>query len=211
MSMLLKDEAYDKLIRMINDGELVYGQTYSLNILASQMGMSRTPVREAVQKLCDEKRLDMMPSRGFCIHNITPDEMLHHYHFSNAVEGYCVRCLAKKYQTDKRNKYVRRMKHLLLDMEESLSEEVPFGDYFELDQQFHAEIFDSLEDSYFSELKSSPMGFFNRSELQLRERKISRKAIYYCHKKILGAICAGDCDGAYEAMMQHAALMMESL
>ena len=54
MSMLLKDEAYDKLIRMINDGELVYGQTYSLNILASQMGMSRTPVREAVQKLCDE-------------------------------------------------------------------------------------------------------------------------------------------------------------
>ncbi|MDD3222334.1 MAG: GntR family transcriptional regulator [Clostridia bacterium] len=210
MSMLLKDEAYNKLIRKINNGELVYEKTYSLNVLAAEMEMSRTPIREAVQKLCDEKRLDMMPSVGFRLHYITPEEILHHYHFSNAIEGYCVRCLAQKYQTDKRNKYVRRMKHLLLDMEEALSEDVPFGDYFELDQQFHAEILDSLEDSYFSELKSSPMGFYSHPELQLTGKELSRKAVYDCHKKILDAICAGDSTGAYDAMEEHAKMMLKA-
>ena len=63
MSFLLKDQAYDKLIQLINEGKLKYGETYSLNALAQDLEMSRTPVRDAIQKLADENRIDVLPSR----------------------------------------------------------------------------------------------------------------------------------------------------
>ena len=52
--------------------------------------MSKTPVRDAIQKLADEKRIDILPSRGIQLHMPTADEVKQHYHFSNAIEGYCV-------------------------------------------------------------------------------------------------------------------------
>ena len=87
---LLKDEAYQILLDMIKDGKIKYGQRYSLNALSSELNMSRTPVRDAIQRMCDEGRMEMLPSRGFQLHVMDRSEMLQHYHFSNAIEGYCV-------------------------------------------------------------------------------------------------------------------------
>ena len=56
------------------------------------------------------------------------------------------------------------------DMKAYLDEQTDFGEYFALDRQFHIELIDSLQDPYFSSLKSSGMGFLNHPELQLNEK-----------------------------------------
>ena len=185
MADLLKDIAYDKLRKMIAQGKFEYGKIYSLNALAADMKMSRTPVRDAIQKLGEQRRIDVMASRGFCLHVMTQEEMEFHRHFSNAIECYCIQKLTQDYIKDPDNVHVARMQHLLADMENALTEDTPFAEYFILDQEFHAAIIDSLDNAYFSDLKNSPDGFYDHPELQLTDKKISRKVIYDLHKKIL--------------------------
>ena len=86
MSLFLKDEAYEQLVQMIDDGKFEYDKKYSLNQIAIELNMSKTPVRDAIQKLADEKRIDILPSRGIQLHMPTADEVKQHYHFSNAIE-----------------------------------------------------------------------------------------------------------------------------
>lgn len=63
---------------MINDKELIYGEIYSINALTATMDMSKTPVRDAIQKLVDEKLIDILPSRGIRLHQITKEELMQH-------------------------------------------------------------------------------------------------------------------------------------
>ena len=56
MSLFLKDEAYEQLVQMIDDGKFEYDKKYSLNQIAIELNMSKTPVRDAIQKLADEKQ-----------------------------------------------------------------------------------------------------------------------------------------------------------
>lgn len=135
MTLLLKDEAYEQLTQMINSGKFEYGKKYSLNQIAADLNMSKTPVRDAIQRLAEERRIDILPSRGIQLHMPTPDEARQHYHFSNAIEGYCVTELAKAYAKDKTNIYVRRLKYIMNDMKELLDDSTDFGEYFSLDRQ----------------------------------------------------------------------------
>lgn len=210
MSYLLKDEAYDKIIQMINDKELIYGEIYSLNVMTATMNMSKTPVRDAIQKLAEEKRIDILPSRGIRLHQITKEELMQHYHFSCAIEGYCVATLAKSYKKDKENPYVRKLKELMEQMNKMLDGQQDFDKYFALDQRFHEELLESLEDPYFSNLKYSPMGFYNHPEIQYTNNKLSRNDIYACHQKILDAICNADSADAYDALLEHSDLMLKA-
>ncbi len=118
MSFLLKDQVYEKLLGLLNEGKLEPGKTYSLNALAADLNMSRTPVRDAIMKLADERRLDLLPSRGVRLHQMTEEEMHQHYHFSTAIEGYCAACLAKAYEENPNNIYVRQMEKDLEGMAE---------------------------------------------------------------------------------------------
>ena len=178
MSFLLKDQAYDKLVQLINQGKLKYGETYSLNALAQDLEMSRTPVRDAIQKLADENRIDVLPSRGIRLHQMTVEEITQHYHFSTAIEGYCAASLANAYQEDNKRPYLQKMQELLTSMWTLADSDQAFGEFFSLDQQFHRELLESLGDPYFSSLEDSPMGFtVTRSSNSLRGKSLERTSV----------------------------------
>lgn len=211
MSFLLKDQAYDKLIQLINEGKLQYGETYSLNALSKNLEMSRTPVRDAIQKLADEKRIDVLPSRGIRLHQMSTEELTQHYHFSTAIEGYCAASLAENREADSQQGCLHRMREIVAGMWELAGSDQEFEKFFSLDQQFHRELLESLGDPYFSSLQNSPMGFFNHPELQQMTGRISRKDICQCHQVILDAVLEGDSSKAYKGVMNHAALMYRTL
>ena len=61
---LLQTKAYDYLINLIKKGELETDKIYSLNQLAKEAGFSKTPFRDAVLRLEQERYIDILPSRG---------------------------------------------------------------------------------------------------------------------------------------------------
>lgn len=59
---LLRDEAYDVLLAAIVSGELEPGQVIRDAELAAQVGLSRTPIREALARLADDGLVESKPN-----------------------------------------------------------------------------------------------------------------------------------------------------
>ena len=70
----LREAVYDALVEMIITAELQPGQHLVENELAAQLGVSRQPVREALQRMQTEGWVDLRPALGAFVHEPTEDE-----------------------------------------------------------------------------------------------------------------------------------------
>jgi DNA-binding GntR family transcriptional regulator len=70
----LREAVYDALVEMIITAELQPGQHLVENDLAAQLGVSRQPVREALQRMQTEGWVDLRPALGAFVHEPTEDE-----------------------------------------------------------------------------------------------------------------------------------------
>lgn len=69
------DAAYAKVKERILDGDLAGGTMVSEGTIADELGMSRTPVREAFLRLQVEGWMRLYPKRGALIREVTPGEL----------------------------------------------------------------------------------------------------------------------------------------
>jgi DNA-binding GntR family transcriptional regulator len=67
----LSQRAYQSLRKAIRDGAIVHGVLYSEKDLADRLGISRTPVREALIELAREGLVTIAPQRGFQLHKLS--------------------------------------------------------------------------------------------------------------------------------------------
>ena len=70
----LREAAYEALVEMIILRELQPGQHLVENELAAQLGVSRQPIREALQRLQSEGWVDLRPALGAFVHEPTDAE-----------------------------------------------------------------------------------------------------------------------------------------
>ena len=71
----LRDEVYHRILTQIQRGELAAGVRVRDAALASQLGVSRTPVREALLRLVREGVLDTGLGRGFRVRSLDAAEL----------------------------------------------------------------------------------------------------------------------------------------
>ncbi len=84
----LSIKAYDEIKRRILSGELRQGQAISINAMADQLSISRTPVTNACQKLEYEKLLTIVPKQGVIINTISIEDACGIYELRAAIESY---------------------------------------------------------------------------------------------------------------------------
>jgi DNA-binding GntR family transcriptional regulator len=72
----LTDQAYNQLEEMIVTLELAPGAVLSEGTLASQLGLGRTPIREALQRLAREGLVVILPRKGILVAEINPRNQL---------------------------------------------------------------------------------------------------------------------------------------
>ncbi|WP_223269455.1 GntR family transcriptional regulator [Frigoribacterium sp. ACAM 257] len=73
---LLRDVVYDKMFAAIIDGTLEFGERLNDEQLVAWLGVSRTPVREAIAKLADQALVDVEANRYTRIVDPTHDEFV---------------------------------------------------------------------------------------------------------------------------------------
>jgi DNA-binding GntR family transcriptional regulator len=71
----LRDEVYRQILDRVHRGDLAPGTRVRDTTLAGQLGVSRTPVREALLRLAREGVLDADMGRGFSVCRLDPREM----------------------------------------------------------------------------------------------------------------------------------------
>lgn len=90
----LVDEAYRALKSAIRQNVFPPGYQAAEQDIAQQLGMSRTPVREAVIRLEEEGLVQVLPRRGIAVREISPDDIREIYDVLIALEGTAAALLA---------------------------------------------------------------------------------------------------------------------
>ena len=87
----LREQVYDFLRVEMARGGLQPGAFLDLNELASRLGVSRTPLREALLHLESQGFVTVLPRRGFRLNALTLDDIRHFYEIIGALEAAALR------------------------------------------------------------------------------------------------------------------------
>ena len=83
----LREQVYDHLRQLLNRGELRPGHFLDLDALEARLGVSRTPLRDALLQLEAEGFVTILPRRGVQVRPLRRDDIRHIYEIVGALEG----------------------------------------------------------------------------------------------------------------------------
>ena len=92
----LQSQAYNTLKEQILSNILTPGTLYSETRISKELGISRTPMREALQCLSQDGYITVIPSRGFMIRQLSRESMRESIQIRCAIEGFCVHLIASQ-------------------------------------------------------------------------------------------------------------------
>jgi DNA-binding GntR family transcriptional regulator len=194
LTELVVEEVRNRII----DGRLQLGEALSENVLAAELGISKTPVREALLQLKLEKLVEVMPQKGTYVFRIAPDEVAM---VSDLRELLELAALAAAMERNHRV-LVERMT-AIFDRMRLAYEADDTGAYRRIDGEFHQAIIDCCGNTYIADAYV-PVAFRTqalRSRLSI-EAALNRQSIKE-HREILKLIRAGDVPAVQRQMRAH--------
>ncbi len=90
----LKDEAYLQLRQRLLDSHYLPGSFLSERQLARELGMSKTPIKAALERLDAEGFISISPQQGIVVRELSIREIADQYEIRIALESYVLRTLA---------------------------------------------------------------------------------------------------------------------
>lgn len=179
------------------------------NTIAKELGVSRTPVREALRQLELEGLVKVVPNKGACVTGITQKDVKDIYMIRSLLEGLCAR-LATEHITEEK---IDELEEIILLSEFHLKkkkDEQP-QQVTELDGKFH-EILYSASDS---RILKHVLSDFHKYVKMARKASVTNperaeKSIEE-HKHILQAIKDRDADKAESLANEHMMNVMKNL
>jgi DNA-binding GntR family transcriptional regulator len=92
----LTDQAYAQLEELIVTLELAPGEVVSEAALSAQLGIGRTPIREALQRLARERLVNILPRRGIVVSDINVGAQLRLLEVRREIERLVARSAARR-------------------------------------------------------------------------------------------------------------------
>ncbi|MGE3804860.1 MAG: GntR family transcriptional regulator [Gemmataceae bacterium] len=128
----LKDTAYRQIKQLLLAGKLDGDRFYSAQHFAEILGVSRTPVREALLQLANEGLLTCLDVRGFKLREFSPRDVRDVFETRQVIEVYvCERMAADLTAAD-----LQAMEATLAAMQQCMDHGDPLG-FLEADREFH--------------------------------------------------------------------------
>jgi DNA-binding GntR family transcriptional regulator len=91
----LKEAVYQRLKEGIIRGEISAGSKLVETQISRELGVSRTPLREAISRLGQEGLLEVVPRRGTFVHKHSLNEILESLEIRETLEGLAARLAAR--------------------------------------------------------------------------------------------------------------------
>jgi DNA-binding GntR family transcriptional regulator len=203
----LTTRAYDILREAIAEMPIYDGTDDDIRLderaLAERLGISRTPVRAALQRLETEGVVQTIPRRGIYVVRKTKDEIIEVILASAALEGMAARLAAGR-ASDKELEAVLDSFPAFRPGASVPVREDEVGDYSATNLDFHQRIVELAR----SELFSSHISRLKIHMRAIRQRTIGdderRAHTVADHAAIMAALCDRDADRAEELVRQHA-------
>ena len=177
--------------------ELEPGSRISENELAAELGISRTPVREALIELSKSKIVEIYPQKGSYV-SLIDWEMVEEAQFMRITLEKAVICLACQ---DIEEENLQILEKNVKLQQFYLNNNEP-GELLDLDNQFHKELFRMINKPHIYKLMSNMMLHFDRLRT-LRTKTVDQQYVIDDHMEILDAIRRKDAKRGRIAMERH--------
>jgi GntR family transcriptional regulator, rspAB operon transcriptional repressor len=191
-------QAYAALRQAIIRAELEPGRQLSENELAARLGVSRTPIREALVRLRDERLVEIVPQLGTFVTRISTPAVADAQFIREALECACVRRAAELATEDD----IAALEDIL-SAQESARANDDFDAFYVLDDTFHQALCDLSEHRAVWSVSQRARGHLNRV------RRLSMPVPSYMelmieqHRRVVSAVADHDCEGAETLLRDH--------
>jgi DNA-binding GntR family transcriptional regulator len=194
----LTQMAYRKIKEMMFTYDIVPGQRLVFIDLAKRLGVSRTPINNALSILANEGFLDFVPNQGYSVHQITQEEASALYEVREILELGAIGQAIQKLTPEKLES-LKRQRSLY---QKSVLEQVTRG-RFTLDQEFHACYVQMAENPYLADyFREVYQRIFLRHRIEGLPVGRARKVVSE-HNEIFKAIALKDIKSAKELIKLH--------
>lgn len=202
----LQQEAYNYIKRLILTNKLDVNTLYSETKLSKELGISRTPMREALQCLSQDGYIDIIPSKGFRIRQLNQKDMKETIQIRCAIEGFCTHCLASNINTPKAQKILRELENTLdlqVKSTQNDSSDGNYEDFINYDHQFHLLLVKYINNDEVNHIYQRLMYLIKLTSQSALEVEGRVADTLEEHKRYFDRLKAGDGDTAYRILISH--------
>jgi DNA-binding GntR family transcriptional regulator len=196
------ENAYAALKSAIRENIFPPGYHAAENDVAAQLGMSRTPVHEAVIRLQEEGLVQVLPRRGVLVRAISPHDLREIYQLTIALESMAAEALATRAATSEVKKIVADLETETKAMETALRKS-NLDRWAAADDHFHEILTGKCGNQRLSRVAATVRDQTHRVRLlTLRLRPLPRESALE-HRAIVKAIRRGDAAAASKNASAH--------
>lgn len=194
----LRDVVFENLRGAILEGKLKSGQRLMEVQLAEQLGVSRTPIREAIRKLELEGLVLMLPRKGAYVADMSFKDLIDVLEIRATLEGLAASLASER----RRDEDIKGLEKLAKEFEDSVKN----GDIesvLKKDIEFHEYIFSLANNNKLYQLINSIWEQVHRFRVMYVSDYEASLSLVDEHNKILQAIKDGNCELAKKYATDH--------
>ena len=189
----ISEAAADTVRAMIVDGRLAAGDRINEVRLAQQLGVSRTPLREALSGLAAEGALSSVPRIGYFVRPLTLDEFEQIYDIRPLLDPEALRLAGVPDE-----KRIAGLEKLNADLARAKGLRA-----IEIDDAWHMELIAGCPNRVLIEMIENMIIRTRRYELALMREQKNVDVATQDHDRIVAALQAGDLKAACDALKQN--------
>lgn len=204
---LLTDRVYRELQEAIFSHGMPPGSSLSVPELARQLGVSRSPVREAVQHLVHEGLAVTEAHRGAVVARIGVEDLLQMYEVRELLEGLAARRATERLGGSDKDE----LEEIVKEHQEALDQRKGLVAHMEQDMRFHRRIRELADNQHLMGMLENLQGKVRLAMHSLWRSDDAPRLALEDHKKILRAISSGGPLEAEAAARSHIARVRAAL
>lgn len=194
----LTDIALEQIRRMIVRGHVQPGARIGEAEICEALGISRTPVREALKLLAAEGLVELRRNRNPVVSLIDARELAHLFEVESGIESLGARLAARRMTTAD----IRRLEALQVRMERHRTRR-ELEDYFDINQQIHRLVVAGAKNPVLIETHDWLLGRLERARFMALSAEGRWEQSVMEHREILAALKAGDAENAGILFAKH--------
>ncbi len=200
----LTEKIYQEIKDDINNKVFQPGEKLNIKELARKYAVSDTPVKQALQRLADEKIVVNTHNKGMSVRAMTPHEMTDIFDLRLMMDTFFIKNIVTtlNYNAELRQQLIHNLEKQKAFIAQDDSCHKP-EEYFELDLEFHTLYLKASGNQKVVDVFRSMQPFTYASGMYVSQPKHRDMECVEEHQAILDAALASDLDGLQAAVKAH--------
>ncbi|GIP40070.1 GntR family transcriptional regulator [Paenibacillus sp. J31TS4] len=207
----LGEQAYETIRDAIITLELAPGTLIYENEMAEQLGISRTPVRDAFNRLIAEQLVDVLPQRNRRVAYLSEDKVRESGFVRLSLESRAFRAVAGRWDGSEPFRRAEREIGLLLEQQAEAAREQDAVRFLRLDEAFHVCILGLAGNRTLLDVVGQMRGHLNRVRLLAMKELEQTANLVQEHAELFERLRTGDAEAVGRLLEAHLGKLEEEL